>query len=412
MLNSRTPLGIANQGQLQSSKPREPWDTRSRLKHPSPTNLPASLPRQADSPNRSTFIAWFCVAWVVCISSASGADAARRLEAARALIEAKWDKLSSPGVSVAIGVDGKVAWTAGQGLADIDRKRPATAETIYRYASISKPIAATALMQITEQGKVNIDSPIQTYVPSFPEKPEGVMTVRHLLTHTSGIRHYKGLEMFSNKRYASVEEALGIFKDDPLQFAPGAKYQYSSYGYNIIAAIVEHSSGESFRAYLKSHVFKPAGMTAADLELLEEPNPDRCVQYVFMETNNSFVPAKKVDLSYKWAGGGICGTAEDLVKFCIALDNGRLLKGATLSEMHQPMKLTDGSQSKYGLGWMLLADSKRRKWTAHSGGATGGTTYLLHNSDHKVSIAILCNTQSVKGLGELAMKAGEALLEE
>ena len=328
------------------------------------------------------------------------------------MIEAKWDKLSSPGVSVAIGVDGKVAWTAGQGLADIDRKRPATAETIYRYASISKPIAATALMQITEQGKVNIDSPIQTYVPSFPEKPEGVMTVRHLLTHTSGIRHYKGLEMFSNKRYASVEEALGIFKDDPLQFAPGAKYQYSSYGYNIIAAIVEHSSGESFRAYLKSHVFKPAGMTAADLELLEEPNPDRCVQYVFMETNNSFVPAKKVDLSYKWAGGGICGTAEDLVKFCIALDNGRLLKGATLSEMHQPMKLTDGSQSKYGLGWMLLADSKRRKWTAHSGGATGGTTYLLHNSDHKVSIAILCNTQSVKGLGELAMKAGEALLEE
>lgn len=309
-------------------------------------------------------------------------------------------------------MDGKVAWTAGHGLADIAQMKPATARTVFRYASISKPIAATALMQMVEKGKVNLDSPVQAYVPAFPEKPEGIITVRHLLTHTSGIRHYKGNESLSNKRYKSVEEGLGIFKDDPLQFAPGAKYQYSSYGYNIIAAVVEQSSRESFRAYLSDHVFKPSGMTAADLEFLEEPNPERCVQYVFVEPGGTFIPAKKVDLSYKWAGGGICGTAEDLVKFCIALENGNLLKPTILSQMYQPMKLSDGTLGKYGLGWMLLMDTSHRKWTAHSGGATGGTTYLLHNSGHKVSIAILCNAQSVKGLGELAMIAGEALLEK
>lgn len=318
--------------------------------------------------------------------------------------------MPTPGVSVAFGCRTGVVWTAGFGFANVERQTPATDLTIYRLASISKPIAATALMQQVEQGRVKLDQPVQNWLPEFPVKPEGSITLRHLLTHTSGIRHYRGTEVFSNRRYDSVEAALVIFKDDPLEFKPGTKYQYSSYGYNTLAAVVEMASGETFRTYLRSYLFGPAGMTSTDLEFLEEASPNRCVQYVAGVEEGTFVPARRVDLSNKWAGGGMCGTAGDLVRFCAALDNAKLLRPETLELMRQPMLLDDGSVTKYGLGWQLLKDSQGRLWAAHSGGATGGTTYLIHNPQHGISVAILCNAQNVKGLSGLALKLGEALL--
>lgn len=316
--------------------------------------------------------------------------------------------LRSPGLSVAVAVTNCVLWSDGFGLADLERKIPASSATIYRYASISKPISATAVMQLVERGKVSLDAPIQRYVPKFPEKTEGTITPRRLLTHTSGIRHYQALEFLSNRHYRSVADALEIFQDDPLEFKPGTKFLYSSYGYNLLGAVVEQASGRSFRAYLKANIFQPAGMTAADLELLEEPVKNRCRQYVGF--GDGFVPAPRVDLSCKWAGGGLAGTAEDLVRFCIALDAGKLLRNDTRDRMYQAGILANGRRTDYGLGWKLRRDPHRRWWVAHSGGATGGTTYLLHHPKRQVTVALLTNAQDVKGLDTLAMRLGEMLL--
>src|SRR5919109_3491269 len=168
----------------------------------------------------------------------------------------------APGMSVAVVLDDRLAWSDGFGLADVENDVPARANTVYRIASISKPIAATAVMQLVERGRVSLDDPIQKYVPRFPAKGDQTITVRHLLTHTSGIRHYRGGEMESSREYETVIDALSIFQDDPLLFAPGTKYSYSTYAYNLLGAVVEAASGLNFETYLRTQVWGPAGMTS------------------------------------------------------------------------------------------------------------------------------------------------------
>jgi serine beta-lactamase-like protein LACTB len=311
----------------------------------------------------------------------------------------------APGMSVAVAIDGRLAWSQGFGNADVENNVPARADTVYRIASISKPIAATAVMQLVERGRVNLDEPVQKYVRAFPAKGEQTITVRHLLTHTSGIRHYRGSEMESVRSYETVEDALDIFKDDPLLFAPGTKYSYSTYGFNLLAAVVESASGLGFENYLRTKIWQPAGMTSTYFDHVRQIIPKRARQYVRDGQRVSNAPL--ADLSNKWAGGGIVSTAEDLARFHIALDDGKLLEAGTLAQMYAPYRLADGSATTYGLGWAVWKDSHGHAWIGHSGGATGGTTFLVRDPSRKLAVAVLCNLQSVRDLGALAERIAE-----
>lgn len=312
----------------------------------------------------------------------------------------------APGMSIAVAVDDALAWSGGFGLADLENDVPARATTVYRIASISKPIAATAVMQLVERGRINIDDPVQKYVPAFPSKGEQTITVRHLMTHTSGIRHYRTGEMESRERYETVVDALRIFKDDPLLFAPGTRYSYSTYAYNLLGAVVESASGLAFEEYLRTRVWTPAGMASTYFDHVDAIIPRRARQYV--REGGRWRNAPYADLSNKWAGGGILSTAEDLIRFHIALDAGKLLKAQTLKEMYTPYRLADGTESAYGLGWNISKDDRGRTWIAHSGGATGGTTYLLRDPARKLAVAILCNVESAPGLRQLAIRVADA----
>jgi serine beta-lactamase-like protein LACTB, mitochondrial len=311
----------------------------------------------------------------------------------------------APGMSVAVVVNDRIAWSDGFGHADVENEVPAKANTVFRIASISKPIAATAVMQLVERGRVNLDDPVQKHVAAFPSKGEQVVTIRHLMTHTSGIRHYRTGEMESRDNYETVTDALRIFKDDPLLFTPGTKYSYSTYAYNLLAGVVETASGLSFEEYLKAHVWTPAGMTATYFDHVDALIPKRAEQYV--RAGSSWRNAPYADLSNKWAGGGILSTAEDLARFHIALDEGKLLKPDTVKQMYTPYRLADGTESAYGLGWNIAKDDRGRTWIAHSGGATGGTTYLLRDPSRKVAVAILCNVQNAPGFRALAIRLAD-----
>ena len=285
-----------------------------------------------------------------------------RLALAR-LVDEHRRAIGAPAISAAVVVDGRIAWADGFGQADLEQEVPAHADTVYRIASISKPVAATAVMQLVERGLVGLDDPIQKYVPDFPRKPEGEIRLRHLLTHTSGIRHYKGDEFNSREYFATTAAAFRIFEDDPLLFAPGSKYQYSTYGYNLLAAVVEKVSGLPYEQYIQAHVFTPAGMTTARLEHPEDLVRHRARQYTKDTRPAPAFPLRNapyVDLSYKWAGGGIIATALDLARFDIALNDGRLLKPATLQQMYTPARLTSGQETGYGLGWMVATDARGR----------------------------------------------------
>jgi CubicO group peptidase (beta-lactamase class C family) len=313
----------------------------------------------------------------------------------------------APGMSLAVAVGTEIVWTQGLGLADVEHDVPASANTVYRIASISKPIAATAVMQLAERGKLNIDDPVQKHVPAFPSKGEQTITIRHLMTHTSGIRHYRAGEMESRDRYETVEDALRIFKNDPLLFVPGSKYSYSTYAYNLLAAVVETASGLTFETYLRTHVWEVAGMNATRFDHASAIVPRRARPYV--REGGTLQNAPFADLSNKWAGGGMLSTAPDLARFHLALEQGKLLKPETLRVMYAPHRLNDGSESTYGLGWASWKDA-RGQWIGHSGGATGGTTFLLRDPSRGVAVAVLCNLESARGLRDLAERIAESAL--
>lgn len=339
------------------------------------------------------------------------ASAQERFAAASKLLSAARAKINAPGLSVAVVQDDRLVWSAGFGLADVENEVAATGQTVYRIASISKPMAATAVMQLVERGRVNLDDPVQKYVPAYPVKGEATVTLRHILTHTSGIRHYKPGEVENKESFDSVAAAVGIFKDDPLLFTPGTKYHYSTYAFNLLAGVVESASGVSFEEYLREHVWAPAGMTATRFEHPLDIVPHRARQYN-KAAQGTVRNAPYADLSIKWAGGGIVSTVEDLARFHIALDAGKLLRADTLTQMYTPGVLKDGTKIGYGLGWMLETDAKGRAWVAHSGGATGGTTYLLRNPQQRLAVVIFTNVGGAADLKKLAMDVADAVQAE
>lgn len=263
--------------------------------------------------------------------------------------------------------------------------------------------------KLVEQGRVSLDDPVQKYVPAFPDKIVTV-TLRHILTHTSGIRHYKPAENPSQKLFDSIADAIAIFKDDPLLFTPGTKYSYSSYAYNLIAGVIEKASGLTFEAYMQEKVWGPAGMKETRLEHPPEIVPNRARQYLRGGDGPGVVNAPYADLSIKWAGGGIISTVEDLLRFHIALDEGKLVRRETLEQMYTPATLNDGSKIDYALGWRIQTDQQGRRWISHSGGATGGSTFLLRDPERKLAVAIMCNVESAGNLGALARQVADAVL--
>jgi len=294
-----------------------------------------------------------------------------------------------PGVQVAVAVNGKLVWSEGFGYADTERKRPVTRETQFRIGSVSKPLTATAVALLYEQGKLDLDAPVQRYVPSFPDKGHPI-TTRQLAGHLAGIRHYKDQEFFLNRRFATVLDGLTIFQDDSLLFPPGTRFSYSSYAWNLVSAVVEGASGDDFLHYMSAHVFRPLGLTHTAPDRSDSLIPGRTQPYD-RDSAGSYHIAPAVDVSYKWAGGGFLSTAEDLVKFGSALLEPRLLKPETLDLLFTSQRTSAGDETGYGIGFFLTTDSLGHRWAFHGGGAVGGTAAFGLDRDSRVVVAILTN---------------------
>ncbi len=325
-----------------------------------------------------------------------------------AIVAEAREAAESPGLSAAVAVNGEIVWTGASGLADIENGVPATADSVYRIASISKPIAAVAIMQLAEQESIALDAPVQETFPVFPEK-EYPVTLRHLLTHTSGIRHYNPGEFDMKERFDTIEAAIEIFKDDPLLFEPDTDYSYSTYAYNLLAGVVESASGMSFEQYMQVNVWGPAEMDNTHLEHQREIVPHRVRQYVKRDGEAGVWNAPLADLSIKWAGGGMIATATDLVRFALAMDAGTLMDSRTQAAMTTRHVLADGAVSDYALGWRI-AEDEAGTWVAHSGGATGGTTHLLRLPERGLAVALTANVQSGAGLPDAARRLADAAL--
>ncbi len=294
-----------------------------------------------------------------------------------------------PGVQVAVAVNGKLVWSEGFGYADAAPKRPVTRETQFRIGSVSKPLTATAVALLYEQGKLDLDAPVQRYVPTFPEKGYPI-TTRQLGGHLAGIRHYEGQEFFSNRHYATVLDGLKIFQGDSLLFPPGTRFSYSSYAWNLVSAVVEGASGDDFLHYMSMHVLRPLGLTHTAPDRVDSLVPGR-TQFYDRDSAGILHIAPTVDNSYKWAGGGFISTAEDLVRFGSALLDPGFLKPETLDLLFTSQRTSAGTETGYGIGWFVRTDSLGHRWAFHGGSAVGGTAVFGLDRDSRVVVAILTN---------------------
>ncbi|HZS04397.1 MAG TPA: serine hydrolase domain-containing protein [Blastocatellia bacterium] len=313
----------------------------------------------------------------------------RKIEAA----VSEWmAKHKAPALSVAIVTDNSLRWSKGFGFADPDNKVPATATTVYRLASITKSITATAVMQLVEQGRLDPDAPVQKYCPAFPEK-QWPVTSRQLLAHLGGVRHNRMTDP-STRHFESLTEALSFFRDDPLLHEPGTKYFYSTLGYTVLGCVIEGAAKMKYADYLREKIFKPAGMNRTQPDDIKAEIPDRAKLYSKSATGE-VKAAPPLDTSGRLPGGGLVSTAEDLAKFAIALGEGKLLKKETLEQMWTRQKTRDGKPlESYGLGWLVTeADNDWPKRVANDGSQAGTRTYLYLIPEKRFAIALMTNLE-------------------
>lgn len=322
--------------------------------------------------------------------------------AARVLLDSVMEAHSIPGLSAAVGRGSRVLWSEGFGFADLTHRTPVTQLTKFRVGSVSKPLTAAAMGVLLEAGRLDLDAPVQRYVPSFPEKRWPV-TTRRLAGHLAGVRHYRGMENFSSARYATVLSGLAIFQADSLLHEPGTDYLYSSYGWNLISAVVEGAAGEPFLAYMDRVVFDPLGMLHTVAGHTDSIIPHRTRFYVKAE-DGPVLNAPYVDNSYKWAGGGFLSTPEDLLRFAAAHLNADFLSAATLEVLFASQRLHDGEETGYGIGWRSSTNPDGERIVSHTGGSVGGSTVLTVNRDTGVIVAMTANMTGVPMTNDLAAR--------
>lgn len=325
--------------------------------------------------------------------AAQSADAryADAIAESRRLILDTMAALKVPGAQIAVIRNGELIWSEGFGLADVEQQVPVTPFTRFRIASISKSVTAVGLGLLVQEGKIDLDQPVQRYVPSFPVK-RWPITVRQVAGHIAGIRHYRPGEFESMRRYPTVREGLSIFADDSLLFEPGTRYSYSSYDYNLISAVIEGATGESFLPWIARRVFGPMGMTRTGPDYPDSIIPWRAHAYVHADSMAPAQNAPYVDNSYKWAGGGFLSTANDLARFARNLLDGKLVKPEIRELLWTSQKLNDGKETGYGIGWGSTRDSAGRRRIGHTGGAMGGTSNLIIYPEQGLVLALCVNS--------------------
>jgi len=315
---------------------------------------------------------------------------------------------SVPGIGASVVLDGEPVWAAGFGMSDLEDYAPATSSTLFRLGSISKPITAVAVLQLYERGKLDLDAPVERYCPAFPKK-EWPITARELLGHLGGIRHYNedgrgDIPGDSAKHFSSMEESLQIFAGDPLVAKPGAKFNYSTYGYTLLGCVLEGAASEKYVDFVKKNVFQPAGMEQTQADDFFAVIPHR-TRWYHKDKSGLVRNAGVLDSSYKIPGGGLISSADDLAHFEAAILADKLIRRTTRELMWTSLKANDGKLTGYALGWGTV-DKFGVHIMAHTGGQQGTSTAFALVPERRAGVVVLANMDGVNsgGLAEEILK--------
>lgn len=322
---------------------------------------------------------------------------------------AEWNRSDSPGAALAIVKDDEIIYKQGYGTANLEYDIPITATTIFDIASVSKQFAAFAIATLSHERKLSLDDDIRTYLPDVPDFGNTI-TIRHLLHHTSGLRDWVQSLVIAGDLMDDVISFKHILKmarhQKALNFEPGSEFLYTNTGYNLLAEIVERVTGDTFREWTDTHIFKPLGMTNShfhdDYEMILK---NRAYSYQTDE-NGGFKHA--VNNTTALGSSSLYSTVEDLAKWILNFDDTRIGEQTVIEQMHQRGVLNNGEQIDYAFG-LNIGEYRGLKTVGHSGSWRGFRSHLIRFPDQKFGIVILCNLDTFNPLS-LAEKVADLYL--
>jgi CubicO group peptidase (beta-lactamase class C family) len=326
-----------------------------------------------------------------------GADATLPMPEPEKVIDSVLSEVTrgeSSGVAVLVARDGKILFEKGYGFANIENSVPVTPETKFRIGSITKQFTAAAILRLQEKGKLNVTNTLAQYIPDFPRG--GEVTLRHLLTHTSGIHSYTSKPDFmENARLGTTPEALiDSIKKDPFDFSPGEKWDYCNSGYFLLGWIVEKVSGQPYAEYLKKEFFEPLGMNDTGIHTATAILKHEATGYSY--ENGKFQKAMNWDMSKAGGAGAIYSTVGDLFRWNEAVFNGKVLSEASLEAAFTPVitkqdtDLSGKKETGYGYGWGV-GNLRGLKAIGHGGGLHGFLSDLARYPGQKFTVVVLAN---------------------
>jgi CubicO group peptidase (beta-lactamase class C family) len=323
---------------------------------------------------------------------------------------------------VAVANDNRIIVSKALGLADIEQGVPMMTDSVNRLGSLSKPITGTIIMDLVEQGKLALDSFVREYLPELPDTYQKI-TIRELLDHESGIRGYNTTAdiehiAFSPTHYRNCRDVLKSFVAYPLMFKPGTKVEYSSLSFTVLGAAAEAVTGKTFQQ-LSSEFFSRHGFTGFFLDdplaivpkrvrgYLVDPsskitftNGQVMTREYLAGTTGAITNARAYDISNRYPAGGFDSSAEDLMRFTIAVASGKVLKPRTVAKMWTAQETSGGAKTVFGLGWGV-SEFQGKPMVGMNGAEPGTTAFLRYLPDSGVGMAMVCNAEGAKGLSEL-----------
>lgn len=310
----------------------------------------------------------------------------------------KLTKHHLPGLSIAVVKQGALILSKGYGWANVELKAPATAETVYEIASITKSFTATAIMMLVEEGRLKLTDPVPLYRSGLRNEWNNI-TIQHLLSHTAGL-NYWSVDWF--RQDLTADEVCRDVFESLLRFAPGTQFEYNDVGYNVLGMIIHTVTGKPYEQFLQERVFLPLGMAATQANQWRAIVPNRAAGYAWEndKLSNSLgihwhaLSNTASDVPANGANGSLLSTVHDFAKWDAALYGDALLQPATLRKMWTPNRLIDGSVTEYGLGWQVYENAAYhggRTIVAHSGGNPGFTTHFGRYPAEQVSFAVFIN---------------------
>jgi CubicO group peptidase (beta-lactamase class C family) len=343
---------------------------------------------------------------------------ASRMELLRAL-QAVHDKQKNIGLGAAVMLNGRFVLSEGLGFADLEHRVSVTRATRFGVASVTKAFTGAALLKLHEAGRIDLDAPIQRYVPVFPEKAGGTITPRLLAGHRAGIRHWKDDERtpaLYARHFDDVLDIVSLFKDDTLVAPIGTRYSYSSHGYNLLAAAIQSASGARFQDYVANTVIAPLGLLSTGFDDVRRVNPYRARRYAFYDPYTFTEDTTRVfrvpewDYSHNMGGGNMFATAEDLARFGRAFMRPGLLSKASLDMFFARARGQAAGPAMY-YGWFVRTASDTLPRRMHINGSNAGLQAALYvYPDQDLVTVVLSNTHGVGARsGEMVVDLPERL---